>query len=178
MGTIVTILAVLAIALAAFLCYVATKPNTFTVERSQRIQASPAAVFDKVNDLRQFNSWNPFARADQTTRIVYEGPASGAGSGYTWNSNGKGGAGKMTILESACASKVSMRLEFRKPFVAENRADFSFVGDGSSTNVTWKMTGHNSYLHKLLGTLFNMDKLVGGEFAKGLAALKSQLEPR
>jgi hypothetical protein len=49
-------------------------------------------------------------------------------------------------------------------------------GDGSSTNVIWAMTGNNTYTQKLMGTLFNMDKMVGGEFATGLATLRSQLE--
>jgi hypothetical protein len=38
------------------------------------------------------------------------------------------------------------------------------------------MTGRNAYLHKMMGTIFNMDKMVGGEFAKGLANLKGLAE--
>jgi len=47
---------------------------------------------------------------------------------------------------------------------------------GGSTAVTWAMTGHRPFSHKLMGTLFNMDKMVGGEFAKGLASLKASAE--
>ena len=38
------------------------------------------------------------------------------------------------------------------------------------------MTGTRPFSHKLRGTLFNMDKMVGGEFAKGLANLKAIAE--
>jgi hypothetical protein len=38
------------------------------------------------------------------------------------------------------------------------------------------MTGRSVYLHKVMGTLFNMDKMVGGEFEKGLATLKTLAE--
>jgi hypothetical protein len=31
-------------------------------------------------------------------------------------------------------------------------------------------------VHKLFGVFFSMDKMVGGEFAKGLATLKSLVE--
>ncbi len=40
------------------------------------------------------------------------------------------------------------------------------------------MTGRNSFLHKLMGSIFNMDKMVGGEFDKGLANLRSLVERR
>jgi hypothetical protein len=175
MGTTLTVLGVLAVGILGFLGYVASKPNQFRIERSIGIQATPAAVFARVNDLREFNRWNPFALADQTTRINYTGPASGVGSGYSWD-GGKSGTGTMTILESKDPAEVIMRLEFKKPYEADNRAVFSFRSSGAQTEVTWAMTGHYAFMHKLLGTVFNMDKMVGGEFAKGLVTLKTQLE--
>ncbi|MEA3132950.1 MAG: hypothetical protein QOG17_796, partial [Gammaproteobacteria bacterium] len=48
--------------------------------------------------------------------------------------------------------------------------------DGPATKVTWAMSGQNTYPQKLMGTLFNMDRMVGGEFAKGLANLKALAE--
>ena len=160
--------------MAGFLAYGASKPNTFRIERSIGIQAAPEAVIARVDDLHEFNRWNPFALADQTTKLDYQGPQSGVGSSYSWQGD-KSGNGTMTILESN-AKQVVMRLEFRKPYVADNRAEFSFEPTGTETRVTWAMTGQYVFLHKLFGTLFNMDKMVGGEFAKGLATLKTQLE--
>jgi hypothetical protein len=47
------------------------------------------------------------------------------------------------------------------------------------TEVSWEMTGCNAnVLHKVMGIVFNMDKMVGGEFAKGLASLKSLAETK
>jgi hypothetical protein len=34
------------------------------------------------------------------------------------------------------------------------------------------MTGPYPYLNRVLGTVFNMDKMIGSEFEKGLAELK------
>jgi carbon monoxide dehydrogenase subunit G len=174
MNTAVVVLAVLAVGVAGFLGYVASKPDTFRIERSIEIHASPEAVVGKVNDLHEFNRWNPFALAEKTNQIEYRGPASGVGSSFSWQGE-KSGNGTMTILESSPA-QVVMRLEFRKPYVADNRALFSFVPNGAETRMTWAMTGRYVFLHKLMGTVFNMDKMVGGEFDKGLATLKSQLE--
>jgi hypothetical protein len=53
---------------------------------------------------------------------------------------------------------------------------FTLAQDGPATKVTWAMSGQNTYPQKLMGTLFNMDRMVGGEFAKGLANLKALAE--
>jgi len=47
---------------------------------------------------------------------------------------------------------------------------------GPSSQVTWAMTGHNAYFQKVMGTLFNMDRMVGDQFAAGLSALKNLAE--
>lgn len=44
---------------------------------------------------------------------------------------------------------------------------FAIASEGPQTRITWSMTGC---------TIFNMDKMVGGEFAKGLASLKALVE--
>jgi len=54
----------------AFLAYVATRPNDFRIERSQTIKAPPEVVFAFINDLHQFNSWNPFALIDPSLKIA------------------------------------------------------------------------------------------------------------
>lgn len=100
----------------------------------------------------------------------------GAGAAYEWDSQGKSGKGRMTVVESQAARSVVMRLEFMRPIVATNTAVFSIASQGPVTNITWSMTGCNSFLHKLFGTIFSMDKMVGGEFAKGLASLKKLVE--
>lgn len=178
MSALAIVFLVLIVALAAFLIYVATRPGEFRIERSQHINASPQDVFARVNDLRIFNSWNPFAAADPTVTIVYSGQDRGTGAIYEWDSAGKAGKGRMTIIESQASSKVVMRLEFLKPFVATNTAVFSIAGEGSETRISWAMTGCSGFVHKLFGTLFSMDKMVGGEFAKGLASLKALVEQR
>jgi hypothetical protein len=93
-------------------------------------------VFARVNDLREFNTWNPFAAADPSAKIDCCGPSRGPGAAY----------------------------------------EFSFVSEGATTNVTWAMTGTCGFVHKLCGLVFNSDKMVGGEFAKGLASLKNLVE--
>lgn len=176
MTTLTLVLLVLAALVAALVAYVASRPDAFRIERSQRIRANADAVFARIDDLREFNTWNPFAAADPSAKIVYSGPSRGAGAAYEWDSTGRAGKGRMTVVESQPARRVVMRLEFLKPFTATNTAEFSLVTEGSATNITWAMTGTCGFVHKLCGLVFNSDKMVGGEFAKGLASLKNLLE--
>jgi hypothetical protein len=167
---------VLVVAGVAFLAYVATKPDNFRIARTQTINAAPEEVYGLINDLRYFNTWNPFALADPLIKINYSGATTGAGAAFDWASAGKAGTGRIEITEVAAPSRVMMRLEFIKPFAATNSAEFTLVPEGRTTRVTWAMTGRITYSHKLMGTIFNMDKMVGGEFAKGLANLKALAE--
>jgi Polyketide cyclase / dehydrase and lipid transport len=176
MTTLTLVLLGLVALVAALVAYVASRPDAFRIERSQRIRANADAVFARISDLREFNTWNPFAAADPSTKIVYSGPSRGTGAAYEWDSTGRAGQGRMTVVESQTARKVVMRLEFLKPFTATNTAEFSLVSDGAVTHVTWAMTGTCGFVHKLCGLVFNSDKMVGGEFAKGLASLKDIVE--
>jgi hypothetical protein len=176
MTTLTLVLLGLVALVAALVAYVASRPDAFRIERSQRIRANADAVFARINDLREFNTWNPFAAADPSTKIVYSGPSRGTGAAYEWDSTGRAGQGRMTIVEAQTARKVVMRLEFLKPFTATNTAEFSIVSEGAVTNITWAMTGTCGFVHKLCGLVFNSDKMVGGEFAKGLASLKHLVE--
>jgi hypothetical protein len=166
------ILVVLLVGITAFLAYVALKPADFRIARTQRINAAPRTIFALINDLRNFNTWNPFAAGDPALKITYTGPDSGKGAAYAWDSSGKSGKGTIAITESVAPSRVLMTLTFERPYTATNVADFTIASDESGSTVTWTMSGHNGYLQKLFGTLFDLDKIIGGQFEQGLAKLK------
>jgi Polyketide cyclase / dehydrase and lipid transport len=175
LDTFTLILAVIGALVVAFLFYVSLQPSEFRIERTAEIGAPADKIFPLINDLRQFNTWNPFAKADPASAIAYSGPAQGVGAAYDWSGT-KSGAGRMQIATSTAPSKVTANLDFVKPFAANNMAEFTLVPRGASTAVTWAMTGRRPFSHKLMGTIFDMDKMVGGEFAKGLADLKGLVE--
>ena len=72
-----TILLTALAALALLLIYAATRPDTFRVERSERIKASPAKIFALINDMHSFNSWNPYVKKDPAIKGQYAGSTSG-----------------------------------------------------------------------------------------------------
>jgi len=69
-----------------------------------------------------------------------------------------------------------VKLEFMKPFTATNMASFTFKPEGDKTNVTWSMEGDKNYVVKAVHLFMDMDKMVGGQFEKGLADMKKIAE--
>ena len=172
-----TVLLIVAAAIAALLIYAATKADSFRLSRSATIAAPPDKVFALINDLRQFNTWNPFAKMDPQQVMTYDAVTVGVGGAYTWQGE-KSGAGRMQIAESVPAQRVTARLDFTKPLEAHNTVDFTIApqADGKSSQVTWAMHGPAPYINQVMTIFFDMDKTVGGEFENGLANLKALAE--
>ncbi len=165
----------LVVLIAGVLLYAATRPDSFRVERSTRIQAPPERIAPLVADFHRWSEWSPYEKLDPAMKRSFGGAASGPGATYAWEGNDKAGAGRMEILE-ASPTKVSIKLDFLQPFEARNTADFSFQPQGDATQVTWAMHGPAPYVSKLMGLVFDMDTLIGKDFEAGLANLKTAAE--
>jgi len=171
----VTALIIIVVLIAAFLAYVATRPNAFRIQRATSIKAPPERIYPLINDLRQFNTWNPFAKQEPDVKITYSGAQSGRGAAYDWQGR-KTGVGRMEIVDTAAPSKVVAKLDFVKPFEAHNIVEFTLEPRGEATSVTWAMHGPMPFVSKLMTTFFSMDRMIGGEFEKGLANMKAAAE--
>jgi uncharacterized protein YndB with AHSA1/START domain len=163
------------ILLAALFGFAATKPDTFRVERTASINAPPAEIFALISDFHGWSDWSPYEQLDPSMTRSYSGAASGQGAVYEWNGNGKAGAGRMEITE-ATPSRITIQLDFTKPFESHNIAEFTLEPRGASTNVTWAMQGPNLYLGKVMSIFVNMDRMIGEDFEAGLANLKAIAE--
>jgi carbon monoxide dehydrogenase subunit G len=172
----ITLLSGLAL-LALLMIYAATRPDSFAVERSARVEASPERVFGLINDLHRFNTWNPYERKDPAIKGQYGTTASGPGASYAWQSD-KVGIGSMQIVDSTPASRVAMKLDFIKPFEAHNTVEVTLMPEPGATRVTWAMVGPMSFVGKLMHVFFNMEQMVGKDFEEGLGTLKSLAEQR
>jgi hypothetical protein len=167
------VLALLGVLLAAVLVLASLRPADFRIVRSTTIQAAPAAVFGRVNDLRLFQDWSPWAKLDPGMKLTFSGPSTGVGCASAWEGNNKVGAGRMTITESRPAELIRMRLEFLRPFQATNVTEFIFRADGNHTALEWSMTGRHNFVSKIFCLFMNMDRMVGRDFERGLAQLKA-----
>jgi carbon monoxide dehydrogenase subunit G len=151
-------------------------PNDFRVSRSTSIHATREKVFALINDMKAFNQWNPFAKMDPSTKNVYRGSPNGLGAAFDWEGTGKAGKGSLEIVEINAPTTVAMKLDIIKPMEGHNNVLFELQTNGDATVVTWTMTGPYPYINRIFGTIFNMDKIIGGSFESGLSDLKSLAE--
>jgi Polyketide cyclase / dehydrase and lipid transport len=170
------ILLILIVGLLLVLGYAATRPDSFRIERSISIKAPPEKVFGLINDFQKWALWSPWDKKDPAMKRNLSGAAQGTGAIYTWEGNKDVGTGRMEIMESKASSKVSIKLNFMKPFEAQNTSEFSLNPKGEQTEVVWAMYGPQPFIAKLMSLFFNMEKMVGPDFEQGLAAMKSTAE--
>jgi Polyketide cyclase / dehydrase and lipid transport len=171
------ILIVVVVLIAGFVAFAATRPGSYRVERSAKIDAPAALVFAQLEDLKAWSAWSPWEGKDPLMKKTFEGPAKGVGAGYAWQGNDKVGEGKMTITDSRPPSELKLRLEFIKPFAAVATTELTVQPESAGvSNVTWAMEGTNNLIAKMFGLFMNMDTMIGNDFDKGLAGLKQVAE--
>jgi hypothetical protein len=170
------ILIAVAVLIAVILALAAFQPDTFTIRRTATISAKPEKIFAQINDFHNWGAWDPWAKLDPSMKVTLSGTKEGKGAVYEWAGNNQVGSGRMEIIDSATPSKVDILLNMIKPMAAQNTATFTLTPKGNSTDVTWAMEGHIPFVGKIFHLFMNMDKMVGGQFDKGLADLKTAAE--
>jgi Polyketide cyclase / dehydrase and lipid transport len=181
---LVVLVLVFAIGIGGFLAFASTRPDSYRVERSQRIDAPVEVVFAHIDNFKSWAAWSPWDKRDPAMKRSYDGPTNGVGAGYAWAGNKEVGQGRMTITESkpprggsSEAAHIAIRLEFIKPFASVATSDFNVKPEADhATTASWVLEGQNNLMGKAFGVFMNMDKMIGGDFESGLASLKAVAE--
>jgi len=69
-----------------------------------------------------------------------------------------------------------VKLEFLKPWASTNETIFDLYAESGGTRVVWIMTGELDFVGKAMSLFMDMDKAIGPDFERGLAALKQGTE--
>jgi hypothetical protein len=167
---LVKIAIALAALIAVLLVVIATRPAAFRIERSATIAAPAEVVFAQIEDFRRWDRWNPFEKGDTQLTRTFAGTPAEVGASYHYLSP-TAGEGRMTLTDLRPHERVGIRAEFIKPFAATNAVEFTLRPAPRGVTVTWAMSGRNPFLGKAISLFLNMDRMVGGQFEKGLADL-------
>jgi uncharacterized protein YndB with AHSA1/START domain len=176
MKTFGIVAAALVLAVAAILVYAYFRPDTLHVQRSTSIKASPDKIFALINDFDQWAAWSPYEKKDPAMKRTRSGAPKGKGAVYAWDGDKNVGKGRMEITDAQPPSKVTINLDFEKPFAGHNTVVFTIEPKGDAVNVTWAMTGRSVYIARVIGIFISMDKMIGTDFEAGLASLKAVAE--
>jgi uncharacterized protein YndB with AHSA1/START domain len=170
LATVIVVIVVIVLALAAM------KPATFRVTRRTHIAASTERVFSLVDDFHQWPAWSPWEKLDPNMTRRHSGAPRGTGAIYEWEGNKQVGQGRMEILDASAPAKVTIKLDFIKPFATSNVTEFTFAPVSGGTDVVWAMTGVAPFMFRVMSLFVSTDKMVGKDFEKGLAAMKAAAE--
>jgi uncharacterized protein YndB with AHSA1/START domain len=158
------------------LLFAYTRPDCFQVQRKITIQATPDTIFAYINDLQQWELWSPWENKDPAMKKSFSTVTTGKDAFYEWDGNSNVGRGRMEITESDPPTRLTIKLEFLKPFVAHNIVEFMLVPQAGKTEVIWDMHGPKPFISKLMGVFISMDRMVGKDFEAGLNSLKALAE--
>jgi uncharacterized protein YndB with AHSA1/START domain len=172
LGVVAVVLLVVVVLVVA----ISLQPSEFSVSRTATMAAPPADAFEQVNDFHNWQAWSPWEMLDPAMQRTFEGPASGKGAVYSWVGNSEVGEGRMTIAESRPNELIRINLDFIAPFESTNTTEFTFKPEGDETVVVWTMSGQNNFMSKAFHLFMDVEAMVGGDFEKGLAAMKAKVE--
>lgn len=160
----------------AVAAYASRRPDTFTVSRSAVIEAPADRIFGIITDFTRWPEWSPWHKLDPAMNTAISTPSSGVGAWSSWDGNGKVGAGRSEITRADAPSRIVIALHMERPFRAENTVEYTLVPDGAGTRVTWAMSGAQPLPAKIFSTFVDCAGMVGRDFERGLASLKSLAE--
>lgn len=172
------ILAGLALVLAVFVVIAALKPAEYIIKRDVVINAKPEFIFPFLVSTKNADTWMPWKETDPQVQITYSGPDEGMGSISSWDSPGQMGTGKAEVIGVILNQSVKTKITYTKPMEMNQESEFILTPQGDSTQMTWKVSGQQPFIARLMCTLMFMDidKYVGGMFEKGLNKLKLNVE--
>jgi hypothetical protein len=106
----------LIVVVAAILIMLATRPDTFRVERSIRVSAPPEKIFHYVNDFHQWGVWSPYERLDPSMKRSYDGTPSGKGAVYEWDGHNRAAFDFQPV---GSGTRVTWSMDGPSPYIAK-----------------------------------------------------------
>ena len=173
---IVLIIFLVLIALGLIIVIYAQRlPSDIHFERSMTMKASPEAIFQEINNLRNWTKWSPWYKKDPNMELSYGSITEGEGGTYSWSSKSRNvGSGSMKITKSVPHSLIETELNFQPNNPSQGYWKIEQQGD--ECNVTWGLHSNmgDSVAGKIMGSM--MDKFLDKDFTEGLSGIKSIVE--
>jgi len=170
-GIIVLILIVIIIVLGLI------APKSYLVERAVVINAPKDLVFTHVQYWKNWEAWSPWSEKDTTMTTSIEGTDGEAGSVYKWIGDPKStGKGEMTNTGVKPSEEIAYHLKFIEPMASESEGYIRLSDAEGGVQAVWGFAGKDPFPWNIMCLFISMDKMIGGDFEKGLSNLKNLCE--
>ena len=178
MTRLLEILISLAIVAALYLAVALVLPSQRHLSESTETNRKLTIVFDSLNSLRRFKSWNPLVLRDPRVQLSFSGPDSGVGARMDYVSqNDRIGNGSWEITDSVPRQKVSYKIDNIERG-SNKRTTFSFKPTGrNNRNVEITQTYDVDYGWDLIGRYAGLyvARHVGDDMKLGLSRIVTML---
>jgi effector-binding domain-containing protein len=162
----------LLLSLVALSVFMATQKSDFTVERSRFINSPNPAVYNYVNDYKNWESIGSWMSEDPQIKATYPQKTIGTGASYSWE--GKEGKGLVQTLFAKENDSISQKMKYNGTSAT---LSWRFKDTLGGTKVNWRSTGKMSFLFKIYTALNGgVDKVIGRMHEKSLTNLDKALD--
>jgi len=168
-GILILILVLIILILGLF------APKEYLVERSITINAPQSLVFRQVQFWKNWHTWSPWAEMDTTMKVTIEGVDGTKDALYKWTGK-DAGEGIMRNTGIKANEEIAYHLQFIKPWASEADGYIRVAPEGDVAKVTWGMYGKEGFFGSIINWVMNIDKMIGGDFEKGLGRLKQRVD--
>ncbi len=170
------ILVTLAILIGIYLILCIAGPKKLDVSISKDIQANESAIFNQLNDFRNWPNWSKWIKEDPEMKLNFNEISAGKGASYSWESK-KSGNGSVEMLES-----YPQKLVYNVSFVDWESKSIATMTlkpiSNTHTNITWTMSDERPFPFVIRGImlLMNMKGAIIKDFEDGLNYLEAYLQ--
>lgn len=152
------------------------KMKSIEIQKTVKIDANLATVYDKVAFLENFPTWSPFLEADPTQTYEVKGTDGQIGAQFHWEGNKGKDLGYQEIASIEANKSVLVQCDIQKPFNAKPTFRYSFKQEGDHVVVTQNfdlpVKGMDRFFMKLFGAVKDINKMN----ERGLELLKIACE--
>ena len=147
-------------------------PAQKRVERTTRIKAAPAEIYQLLASNKGFQTFNPYKDSDLELQITLSGPEQGVGSSFAFA--GKEGKGTQTITQVEENRSVTMEIDLGA--MGQPQQTFELQSDANGTKVIWGVNA--SFGMNPIGRVFGllMERFQGPIIERGLKNLSTTVE--
>ena len=163
------------VVLVAVVIFGFLSPSDWDVERSVTINSKPEKIYPFVADFKTgWPQWSSYDLEDHRIAYTYEGPEEGVGARRSWV-GGNIGDGSQIITHADPHRGIAFDINMPSTgFEIKGSIRFEPMVDG--TKVTWRHYGNVGTNPFRRYSAFTMDRIMGDEFEKSLALLKTKVE--
>lgn len=162
----------LLLSLFASTIFVATQKGSFTIEKSRIINSPKSAVFNYVNEFKNWKDFVSFAVEDPEIKVLNSQNTTGKGGSFSWE--GKDGDGDIQTVFVKENERISQKMNYNG---SASNVNWSFKDTVGGTKVTWSTIGKMGFSQKIYSALNGgIEKFISEIHEKSLANLDKKLD--